>query len=48
MLRTGIPTPPEDLDILQVKQTVTARDEAGTVHRWIVKRRRDVFTLASA
>lgn len=48
MLRTGTPTLPEDLDILQVKQTVTARDEAGTVHRWIVKRRRDVFTLASA
>ncbi|MFJ5697991.1 hypothetical protein [Arthrobacter sp. NPDC093139] len=48
MLRTGTPTPPEDLDILQVKQTVTARDDTGAIHRWIVKRRRDVFTLTSA
>lgn len=48
MLRTGTPTPPEDLDILQVKQTVTARDETGVAHRWIVKRRRDMFTLVSA
>ena len=47
MLRTGTPTPPEDLDILQGKQTVTARDEDGAARRWIVKRRRDVFTLAS-
>lgn len=47
MLRTGTPAPPEDLDILQVKQTVTARDEDGAAHRWIVKRRSDMFTLTS-
>lgn len=48
MLRTGTATSPKDLDILHVKQTVTVRDETGAPHRWIVKRRRDVFTLASA
>ncbi|WP_104045493.1 hypothetical protein [Arthrobacter sp. ZGTC412] len=48
MLRTGTPTPREDLDILQVKQTVTAHDADGAPHIWIVKRRRDVFTLLSA
>ncbi|MCU1531320.1 MAG: hypothetical protein JWO49_891 [Arthrobacter sp.] len=47
MLRTGTPTPPEDLDILRAKQTVTARDKDDETHLWIVKRRRDVFTLAS-
>ena len=38
MLRTGAPTPPEDLDVLQGKQTVTARDDNGAARRWIVKR----------
>ncbi|WP_458111278.1 hypothetical protein M1D88_13105 [Arthrobacter sp. R1-13] len=48
MLRTGTPTAPEDLDILQARQTVTARDETGAAQRWILKRQRDVFTLAAA
>jgi hypothetical protein len=48
MLRTGKPTFPEDIDILQVKQTVAARDEDGEAQLWTVKRRRDVFTIAPA
>lgn len=48
MLRTGYPSFPEDLDILQVKRTVAARDEEGNSHLWSVKLKGDVFTVAPA
>lgn len=48
MLRTGYPPSPEDIDFLQVKDTVAGRDEEGRVHVWSVRRKRDVFTIEPA
>lgn len=48
MLRTGCPVIAEDIDVLEIKRTLAARDQDGTMCLWSVKRRRDVFTVKPA
>jgi hypothetical protein len=48
MLRTGYPPYPEDVDVLQVQDTVAVRDEEGHIHLWRVRRQRDIFTIEPA
>lgn len=48
MLRTGCPIIAGDIDVLEVKRTLAARDQDGNTCLWSVKRRRDVFTVAPA
>lgn len=48
MLRTGCPVIAEDIDVLEIKRTLAARDQEGNTCLWSVKRRRDVFTVAPA
>lgn len=48
MLRTGYPPYPEDIEVLQVQDTVAVRNEKGAIQLWSVRRRRDVFTIKPA